>query len=57
MSKIDSNLESLNQNHQNNSSSQPVLPRQGWEDKQAFVKVVIRAKRALDIAEINNLLN
>ncbi|MGL6338778.1 MAG: hypothetical protein ACRC80_06525 [Waterburya sp.] len=57
MSKIDSNLESLNQNHQNNSSSQSVLPRQGWEDKQVFVKVVIRAKRALDIAEINNLLN
>jgi hypothetical protein len=39
------------------SNSQSVLPRQGWQDKQAFVKVVIKAKRALDIAEINDLLN
>lgn len=50
----DSSLESINQN---NSNSQSILPRQGWQDKQAFVKIVIKAKRALDIAEINDLLS
>jgi hypothetical protein len=40
-----------------NLNSQSILPRQGWQDKQAFVKAVIKAKRALDIAEINNLLS
>ena len=40
-----------------NSSSQFILPRQGWQDKQAFIKAVIKAKRALDIAEISNLLS
>jgi hypothetical protein len=53
----DSNLESFNQNSQNDSNSQSILPRQGWQDKQAFVQTVIKAKRALDIAEISNLLN
>jgi hypothetical protein len=57
MSKIDLNLKVSNQNQQNNSNSQFVLPRQGWQDKQAFVKAVIKAKRALDIAEISNLLS
>ncbi len=53
----DSNLESFNQNQKNNSNSLSILPRQGWQDKQAFVQTVIKAKRALDIAEISNLLN
>ena len=42
---------------EDNSNSQFVLPRQGWQDKQAFVKAIIKAKRALDIAEISNFLN
>jgi hypothetical protein len=53
----DSNLESFNQNHQNNLDLQFILPRQGWQDKQAFVRAVIKAKKALDIAEISNLLS
>jgi hypothetical protein len=40
----------------NNLNSQFILPRQGWQDKQAFVQAVIKAKKALDIAEISNLL-
>ncbi len=36
--------------------SQSILPRSGWQDKKAWLKAVIRAKRALDMAEINFLL-
>ncbi len=36
--------------------TQFVLPRSGWQDKKAWLKAVIRAKRALDLAEINHLL-
>lgn len=31
----------------------PLLPRSSWQDQQAFLRVLIRAKRSLDIAEIN----
>jgi hypothetical protein len=44
----DSNLESFNQ---------IILPRQGWQDKQAFVRAVIKAKKALDIAEISSIIS
>lgn len=37
--------------------SSQLLPRQGWQNKQAFFKAIIKAKRTLDIAEISNLLN
>ena len=47
----------LAQNPTDNSNSQFILPRQGWQDKQAFLKAIIKAKRTLDIAEISNLLN
>ncbi|MEO0014384.1 MAG: hypothetical protein RLZZ535_2773 [Cyanobacteriota bacterium] len=57
MNKIDLNPKVSNQNFPNDSNSQFVLPRQGWQDKQAFVQTVIKAKRALDIAEISHLLN
>jgi hypothetical protein len=57
MNKIDLNPKVSNQNQQNNSNSQFILPRQGWQDKQAFVQAVIKAKLALDIAEISNLLS
>lgn len=36
--------------------SQFVLPRSGWQDKKAWLKAIIKAKRALDIAEIEFLL-
>ena len=39
------------------NSSEIVLPRQGWQDKQAFVKAIIKVKRALDIAEISHFLD
>ena len=37
--------------------SSQLLPRQGWQNKQAFFKAIIRAKRSLDIAEISQLLD
>ena len=40
-----------------NSSSQFILPRQGWQNKQAFLKAIIKAKRTLDIAEVSNFLD
>lgn len=39
------------------NSSEIVLPRQGWQDKQAFVKAIIKVKCALDIAEISYFVN
>lgn len=30
----------------------PLLPRSSWQDQQTFLKILIRAKRSLDIAEI-----
>lgn len=35
----------------------PLLPRSGWQNRQAWLKVLIRVKRSLDIAEINTWLN
>lgn len=56
-SNKNSNPESFNRGSKDNSNSQFVLPRQGWQDKQALLKALIKAKRALDIAEISNFLN
>jgi hypothetical protein len=36
--------------------SQPLLPRSGWQDEQAFLRAVIRAKQALDMAELTAIL-
>ncbi|WP_392533424.1 hypothetical protein [Nostoc sp. C117] len=36
--------------------SQPLLPRSGWQDQQAFLKAIIRAKQALDMAELTAIL-
>lgn len=36
--------------------SQPLLPRSGWQDEQAFLRAIIRAKQALDMAELTALL-
>ena len=47
----------LDQDSKDNPHSKFVLPRQGWQDKQVFLKAVIKAKRALDIAEISKLLD
>ncbi len=30
----------------------PLLPRSGWQNQRAFLSVLIKAKRSLDIAEI-----
>lgn len=34
----------------------PLLPRSGWQNRRAFLSVLIRAKRSLDIAEITATL-
>ncbi|QLE53213.1 hypothetical protein FD724_35355 (plasmid) [Nostoc sp. C057] len=36
--------------------SQPLLPRSGWQDEQAFLRAIIRAKQALDMAELTVIL-
>ncbi|MBD2511519.1 hypothetical protein H6G91_30475 [Nostoc muscorum FACHB-395] len=36
--------------------SQPLLPRSGWQDEQAFLRAIIRAKQALDMAELTAIL-
>jgi hypothetical protein len=38
-------------------SQHPLLPRTGWQDRQAFFKALVKAKRSLDIAEITALLS
>ncbi len=30
----------------------PLLPRSGWQNRRAYLSVLIRAKQSLDIAEI-----
>ena len=37
--------------------SSQLLPRQGWQNKQDFIKAIIKAKRTLDIAEISSILD
>ena len=34
----------------------PLLPRSGWQNPRAFLSVLIKAKRSLDIAEIAAIL-
>ncbi|BAB73727.1 hypothetical protein ACN23B_10150 [Anabaena sp. FACHB-709] len=36
--------------------SQPLLPRFAWEDERAFLREVIKAKQALDIAELTAII-
>lgn len=36
--------------------SQHLLPRSGWQDEQAFLRAMIRAKQALDMAELTALI-
>jgi hypothetical protein len=52
----DEDLFTLNKDS-NNLNSQFILPRQGWQDKKAFVRAVIKAKKALDIAEISSTIS
>lgn len=35
----------------------PLLPRSGWQNRRAFLSVLMRAKQSLDIAEITALLD
>ena len=39
------------------SESALILPRQGWQNKRAFAQAIVKAKKALDIAEITHLLS
>ena len=34
-----------------NSSQEPLLPRSAWNNQIAFLRVVFRAKKALDLVE------
>lgn len=34
----------------------PLLPRSGWQNRRAFLSVLIKAKQSLDIAEITATL-
>jgi hypothetical protein len=39
------------------NDSQPlILPRSGWQDRRAFVKALMKTKRALELAEISALI-
>lgn len=37
-------------------SLSPLLPRSAWQNQQAFLRVLIKAKQALDMAEITATL-
>ena len=50
-------MRTLNKNLPNNSNSEMILPRRGWQDKKSLLKVIIKAKRSLDIAEISHFLD
>ncbi|MEH2179230.1 hypothetical protein [Nostoc sp.] len=47
------NLESLNSILDVRS---PILPRYGWQNRRAFLKVFVKAKQSLDMAEITAIL-
>jgi hypothetical protein len=53
-SKIDLSKDSAN-NELNSQSL--LLPRTGWQDRQAYFRVLVKTKRALDLAEITALLS
>lgn len=38
------------------TNAQSLLPRPGWQNQRAFLSVLIKAKRSLDIAEIAAIL-
>lgn len=45
-------------NHLSIQNEQPLLlPRASWQDQKALLKVLIRVKQSLDIAEITALLD
>lgn len=45
-----------NKKLQNNLDSQFILPRRGWQDKQAYARTLAKTKRALELAEIEHLI-
>lgn len=52
------NFESLGSGSDSQIDAQaPLLPRSGWQNQRAFLSVLIRAKRSLDIAEITAFLD
>jgi hypothetical protein len=52
-SEKNDNFESKTSNSDDQLNTQsPLLPRSGWQNQQAFLRVLIKAKRSLDIAEI-----
>ncbi len=50
----ETNAESLSENLL--ISQPPLLPRSAWQDEQAFLKAIIKAKQALDMAELSAIL-
>ncbi len=40
----------------NLGTQSPLLPRSGWQNRRDFLRVVIKAKQALDMAEITATL-
>ncbi|MBW4457924.1 MAG: hypothetical protein KME55_37780 [Nostoc indistinguendum CM1-VF10] len=46
------NIESLNVS----DARSPILPRSGWQNRRAFLKVLVKAKQSLDMAEITATL-
>ncbi|WDD36987.1 hypothetical protein PQG02_34770 (plasmid) [Nostoc sp. UHCC 0926] len=47
------NFESLNSV---SDAQSPILPRSGWQNRRAFLKVLVKAKQSLDMAEITATL-
>ncbi|GAA6623368.1 hypothetical protein [Scytonema sp. NUACC26] len=39
-------------NFETSNAHLPLLPRSGWQNQRAFLSVLVKAKRSLDIAEI-----
>jgi hypothetical protein len=51
------NIEPSKDNVDELDSQSPLLPRTGWQDRQAFLKIIVKTKRTLDLAEITALLS
>lgn len=39
------------------SQSSPVLPRSAWQNQEAFLKLLLKTKKMLDIAELSSFFD
>ena len=46
----------INSKLENNAEFKFILPRRGWQDKQAYTRIMAKTKRALELAEIEHLI-